>query len=656
MTAQWRAFVAGLELYALSLFGLLCLVPVLAVFVPGFLLGLVFLIPGPVLAVRRLTGRVRRRTRELTGIEIREPYAPEPPLPQPQADGWYERDRQLYKRLWWPRQADRIDWVLGDNASWRDLGWLAAAPIVGLLGVLPLALPIAVVLVAPPASVGTSVLATIAVVAGLALAPPALRVTARFHRRMLGGPVLRSDVHDVRADHRVRDWAAKAFAPVLRLALLLLTSAIAIPVFVATVAALVLGYGLGLIFLVPWAQADLRWLADWRRSLAHWSGVTIASPYRPLPPLVQRPDGLYRVGKHLYKTPRLALWTQRFHWMQTDPATWRELLWRGIDPVVGGLIAGIPVLLVGYGIWGVALPRTVHLFVSDSPATFWYGTFFGHPAAAIPAGLALAALGVALAPAALRLHGRWTRLLLQPAGDTALAQRVEQLTLSRADASDAAARELRRIERDLHDGTQARLVSLGLRLGAIEALIDDNPAAAKELTAKTRESAELALRELREVVRGIHPPVLAERGLADAVRALALDSPLVVSVDIDLPVRLPEPIEAAAYFSLAEALGNAAKHARARTVQVRLDLLPADGGAAGDGDVLRMTVRDDGRGGADPDRGSGLRGLARRLGIFDGTVSLSSPPGGPTELIMELPCASSSPRTSTSSGKDWFSF
>ncbi|MEV6965430.1 sensor domain-containing protein [Hamadaea sp. NPDC051192] len=653
MTARLRAFAAGLELYALSLFGLLCLGPVLVVFMPGFLLGLVFLIPGPLLAVRRLTGRVRRRTKALTGIEIPEPYAPEPPLPQPHADGWYQRDRQLYKRLWWPRLADRIDWVLGDNASWRDLGWLAVAPVVGLLGVLPLALPFAVLAFAPPGPFSSPAMVTAAAVAGLALAPVGLRATARFHRRMLGGPMLRSDVHDLHTDHPVRVWAAKATSPVIRLTLLLLTSMIAIPVFVATVAALVLGYGLGLIFLVPWGQADLRWLADWRRSLAHWSGVSIPSPYRPLPPLVQRPDGMYRVNRNLYKTPRWALWTQRFYWVQTDPATWRELVWRGTDPIAGGLIAGVPVFLVVYGIWGQILPRIVHIFVSESPANFWYGTFFGHPAAAIPGGLALAALGVAIAPAALRLHGRWSRLLLKPSGDTALAQRVEQLTLSRADASDAAARELRRIERDLHDGPQARLVALGLRLGTIEALIDTDPAAAKELTVQTQEAAAQALRELREVVRGIHPPVLAERGLADAVRALALDSPLTVTVDIDLQVRLPEPIEAAAYFSVAEALGNAAKHARARTVAVRLDLLPAGGAdPAAEGDVLRMTVRDDGRGGADPANGSGLRGLARRLGIFDGTVTLSSPPGGPTELIMELPCASSSPRTSTSSGRD----
>ncbi|NUR71036.1 MAG: sensor histidine kinase [Hamadaea sp.] len=655
MSARLRAFAAGLELYALSLFGLLCLIPVLAMFVPGFLLGLVFLVPGPLLAVRRLTGVVRRRTGELTGIEIREPYVPAPPLPQPQADGWYQRDRQLYKRLWWPRLADRIDWVLGDNATWRDLGWLAVSPLAGLLGVLPLALPVAAAIFAPaPSPLLTFLLVAAGAVVGLAVAPQGLRVTARFHRRLLGGSVLRTDVQDVQADHRVRAWVAKASSPVVRLALLLLTSLVAIPVFAATAIALILGYGVGLVFVVPWAQADLRWLADWRRSLAHWSGVSIPSPYRPLLPLVRRPDGMFRVRKSLYKSERWASWTQRLYWVQSDPATWREFVWRGTDPIIGGLIAGVPVALVVYGIWGLILPRIVHLFVSDSPASFWYGTFFGHPGLAIPGGLILAATGVAIAPAALRLHGRWTRLLLQPAGETVLAQRVEQLTLSRADASDAAARELRRIERDLHDGTQARLVALGLRLGAIEQLIDTDPAAAKDLAGQTREAAALALRELREVVRGIHPPVLAERGLADAVRALALDSPLTVTVDIDLPMRLPEPIEAAAYFSLAEALGNAAKHARARKVAVRLDLILGE--RTGDPDVLRMCVRDDGQGGADPDRGSGLRGLARRLGIFDGTLSLSSPPGGPTELIMELPCVSSSPRTSTSSGKDWFSF
>jgi signal transduction histidine kinase len=641
MMARVRAMVGGVELYALSLLGLLLFAGILAVFVPGFSLGMVFLLPVPLLVARRLSGAVRRRTRHWTGLGIREPYRPAPAPPVPQADGWYVRDRRLYRRAWGPRLLDRIDWVLGDNATWRDLGWMLLAPVSGgLVGLLPVLLvaggPLLLLAGLPRwvAIAGGAVSAA----AGLALAPAALRASARFHRRLLGGPLFRSDVHDIHPDHRVRAWAATTFTPVLRLAVLFLTSALAVPVFVATVLGLLLGYGLGLIFLVPWVLEDLRWLADWRRSLARWSGVSIARPYQPMPPLVPRlEDGLYQIGKDLYKTQRWARWAQRWRWLQTDPATWREVLWRGADPVVGGVLAGVPVLMVGYGIWGLVLPRITQTFLG-APGSDWYGHLAGQAWPAIPVGLLLTVLGVLLSPVALRLHGRWSRVLLGPTAETVLTHRVEQLASSRADASAAAARELRRIERDLHDGTQARLVALGMSLGAIERLLDTDPIAAKELLVATRESAALALRELREVVRGIHPPVLAERGLGDAVRALALDSPLPATVTVRLAGRLPDPIEAAAYFAVAEALGNAAKHARASKVEIVLTQA---------GEMLRIVVRDDGRGGADPDRGSGLRGLARRLGIFDGTVTISSPPGGPTELTMEIPCASSSPRTST---------
>ncbi|NUT36383.1 MAG: sensor histidine kinase, partial [Hamadaea sp.] len=475
-----------------------------------------------------------------------------------------------------------------------------------------------------------------------ALAPAAQRASARFHRRMLGGPLLRADVHDPRPDHRVRRWAARHIAPGAQLAVLLATSVLAAPLFVVTVVSLLLGYGLGMIFLVPWVLGDLRFLADWRRFLAaKFSGVAVPSPYAPLPPLIARPDGLYQVGKSLYENERWARWHQRLRWLTTDPATWREVAWRGLDPFVGGLLAAVPVGLVVYGVWGLILPRiTQTLFAA--PSGPWYGHVAGNAWAAIPVGLLLVTAGVAIGRPALGVHGKWTRWLLGPTAQTELVHRVEALTLSRADASAAAASELRRIERDLHDGTQARLVALGMSLGAVERLLDTDPPAARALLAKTRESAELALRELRQVVRGIHPPVLAERGLGDAVRALALDSPLPVSVTVQLDGRLPDPIEAAAYFAVAEALGNAAKHAKARTVDVLL---------IADDELLRIVVRDDGRGGADPGKGSGLRGLARRLGIFDGTVTVSSPAGGPTELTMEIPCASSSPRTSSSSAK-----
>jgi signal transduction histidine kinase len=643
MEARWKSLVAGVELYGVALLGLLTFVGVIATFVPGFGLGMVFLLPAPIVFSRRVTDLARRRVERWTGIVTRRPYQPEPPPPTPQVDGWYRRDNQLYRTARWPRVADRLDWALGDNATWRDMGWMLAAPFTGgLLGLLP-ALLIVGGLGAPLWSglpLGAALAGGLATAAiGLAVAPGSLRGSALFHRRMLGGRLLRADIEDRQDRHPVREWFARNFGAALKLAVLLLTSLLAIPIFVVTVLGFTFAYGLGMIFLLPMVLEDLRWLADWRRSLARWTGGAIASPYRPLPPLARRPeDGMYQVRKNLYKTEKWAVRARRWDWLTRDPANWREVLWRGVDPLVGGVIAGVPVLMVGYGIWGLALPRVTQTLFG-APYGDWYGHVDGMAWPAIPVGLLLAWSGAKLAPYALKLHGQWTRLLLGPTRDTVLALRVEQLTQTRADATEASASELRRIERDLHDGAQARLVAVGMSLATIERLLDTDPAAARELLGKARESAATALRELREVVRTIHPPVLAERGLGDAVRALALDSPLNATVTVSLPGQLPEPIEAAAYFAVAEALGNAARHARARTVDIRLEQA---------GDLLRIVVRDDGRGGADPSRGSGLRGLARRLGIFDGIVTVASPPGGPTELTMEIPCVSSSPRTSTS--------
>jgi hypothetical protein len=189
---------------------------------------------------------------------------------------------------------------------------------------------------------------------------------------------------------------------------------------------------------------------------------------------------------------------------------------------------------------------------------------------------------------------------------------------------------MRRIERDLHDGTQARLVAIGMTLGAIEELVDKDPAAAKALLAKARDTSSDTLTELRRVIRGIHPPVLAERGLGDAVRALAMDSPMRVTVDVDLPHRPEAPVEAAAYFAVSELLSNAARHGDAASATVDI---------SSNGPDLRITVTDDGMGGADPAKGSGLSGIERRLAAFDGVLALNSPPGGPTTVTMELPRA-----------------
>ena len=227
-------------------------------------------------------------------------------------------------------------------------------------------------------------------------------------------------------------------------------------------------------------------------------------------------------------------------------------------------------------------------------------------------------------PSVMRLLGR---------ADAELVSRVQTLTASRAVAVDTAAADLRRLERDLHDGAQARLVALGMNLRALERLIPTSPDAALALVAEARETSTRALTELRELVRGVHPPVLADRGLADALRALALDSPLRIESDIDLPGRLPAPIETACYFAVAELLTNAVKHSGARDARITAE--QADG-------VLRISVTDLGVGGADPAQGTGLAGVERRLATFDGILAVSSPIGGPTMVVIEVPCAISS--------------
>jgi len=245
-------------------------------------------------------------------------------------------------------------------------------------------------------------------------------------------------------------------------------------------------------------------------------------------------------------------------------------------------------------------------------------------------GVVLLAFGVWLVPRTIGAHSALAKR------NSELVSRVRRLTVTRVDAVDAAAAELRRVERDLHDGAQARLVALGLSLRATERLIRTDPDAAVALVADARENSARALAELRALVRGINPPVLAERGLGDAIRALALDCPLPVTADIDLPGRVPAPVEAAAYFAVSEALTNVAKHADARSVHI---------GAEHTSGRLRIEVSDDGTGGADPACGTGLRGVERRLGTFDGVLAISSPPGGPTIVVIEVPCALSSPKT-----------
>ncbi len=226
----------------------------------------------------------------------------------------------------------------------------------------------------------------------------------------------------------------------------------------------------------------------------------------------------------------------------------------------------------------------------------------------------------------------------------ALTQRVDRLSRTRTDATNTAVAELRRIERDLHDGAQARLVAVGMSLRAAEQLMATSPEAALALVAEARETSSRALADLRDLVRGIYPPVLADRGLADAVRTLALDTPMTVDTDITLSGEPPMPIAAAVYFGIAEVLTNAVRHSGADAVQIGIGYA---------GGLLRATVTDDGAGGADASRGTGLAGVERRLATFDGVFAVTSPPGGPTIIAMEVPCELSRPETARLPRLSW---
>ncbi|MFB7911044.1 sensor histidine kinase [Kitasatospora sp. NPDC056076] len=417
-----------------------------------------------------------------------------------------------------------------------------------------------------------------------------------------------------------------------RLAVLTLLIPVGAVMGVLFVVSFLLWVGAGLVPLFPVTTRVVRSAATAARwASGHWSQVPVPVPYVPRPALERTLHGWYWTGHDYHKNRWFAGFALKLRWLWNDPATWRDAAWLLVDPLVGGAVAAAPVLLAGYGLYGLAQP----VLPEPGPG---YG-LLPLPGLLGPLlGLVLVSAGLALAAPALHLHGRWTRTLLGPTERSRLAHRVEQLTEIRLDATEAQAAELRRIERDLHDGAQARLVAVSLRLGAVVPLIDRDPEKAKQVVTDAQENVTQALQELRDLVRGIHPPVLAERGLAEGIRALALDVPLKVEVRAELPGRAEAPVESAMYFAVSEALTNAVKHGDARHAGVELTH------AAG---LLRAEVFDDGRGGADPEGGSGLRGIQRRLAVFDGTLTLTSPPGGPTRLIMELPCVLSSPRTSS---------
>ncbi|QIB44422.1 sensor histidine kinase [Streptomyces aureoverticillatus] len=379
--------------------------------------------------------------------------------------------------------------------------------------------------------------------------------------------------------------------------------------------------------LLPGTVRQVRALADRQRAYAaQWTGVDIPAVYAELPP----------TGAGQAKALRAQL-------LDKGNQVHRDWRWAHIDAYAGGTIAAGPLVLLLTGVWGLWTAA-----VGTELSTEWDSMWFlfipvGDPATATLAGvLGAACLPLSVfwaAPRALKVHARYLRTLLAPSETELLAARVEHLKSTRTDAVDTQMSEIRRIERDLHDGAQARLVAMGMTLNAAEHLLETKPEAVRDLLIEARESSTAALKELRDLVKGIHPPILADRGLADAVRSLAMISPLRTEVVIDLPARPEPPVESAMYFAVSELLTNAAKHSEAERCWIDLRY---EAGA------LRVSVADDGQGGADVSAGTGLLGVERRLAHFDGVLAVSSPAGGPTLLTMELPCELSSPKTTSS--------
>jgi signal transduction histidine kinase len=392
-----------------------------------------------------------------------------------------------------------------------------------------------------------------------------------------------------------------------------LVSVVGLLLFFASLLSLLsLATGIG-ILLVPMSLLAVRRLASTQRRWAReWSRVTIATPYRPRP--VEITNGL--IGR-----------LQRCKWLLTDPATWRDLLWTLVGVPVSVVLGLLPVFMVVAGVWTVVADVGAWIFGlwSGAPPNFGGQVLF----------LGMLLLVPVTGPLLLRAHAWAAASLLAPTREAMTAQ-VGQLAESRSQAVDASAAELRRIERDLHDGAQARLVSLGMNIGFAEQVLRDNPDLALNLLAEARASSGQALTELRTLVRGIHPPVLAERGLDGAVQALTVSLPLPVDLHIELAGRPSAPVESAVYFAIAEALANLVKHSGANRAWVQVEYHSGR---------LVAIVGDNGTGGASLRPGGGLRGVERRLAAFDGVLALTSPVGGPTVVTMELPCELSLART-----------
>lgn len=368
--------------------------------------------------------------------------------------------------------------------------------------------------------------------------------------------------------------------------------------------------GVGL-FLIPAVLGLVRRVAELERRRLRASGHPVQMPYDALPHGVRE------------------AWRTAVH----DPTSRRDLKWLAAYAFVGTFVGVVAVQIVANGVQALVLPAWWRLVPSGDAAvvnglitvTTWKGAW-----AAMAMGAVWLVLAVALNPILLRIQSTPGLRWLSPDPTLDWPTRVAELTATRAAALDAHALELRRIERALHDGAQNRLVTVAVLSGAAQRAIEQDPERAAEILEKLQTSAESALAELRSVVRSILPPVLEKGGLGGALSALAAQSAVPMRLAVTIG-RLPASVETTAYFAVAEALTNIARHSGATHASVDVSM---------QGDVLQVLVEDDGHGGAQVHEGSGLAGIARRAEAHDGTLTVSSPAGGPTVLEVKLPCGS----------------
>ncbi len=337
-------------------------------------------------------------------------------------------------------------------------------------------------------------------------------------------------------------------------------------------------------------------------------GTTLQDPYRPTTPEAGWVARLFSIGK--------------------DPATWRDFLFLMLRMPIG-----IVTFTVTVATWAIALGLLC------SPIAFVFGVFqlnigplyYDGPVAmslATLAGVVMTIVAFGITRGLVRLEAVLASALLDASPDE-LRRRVTDLASSRTRSMSAADQERRRLERDLHDGAQQRMVSLAMTLGLAQQKLATNPEQGARLVAEAHEEAKRALQDLRDLARGLHPAVLTDHGLEAALPALAARCPIPTRVDVEVSPRPAPAVESAAYFVVAEALTNVARHSQATSVQVT---------ARRTQDLLTIEVRDDGTGGAQLSPGGGLAGLTDRVEALDGRLTMVSPDGGPTVLNVEIPC------------------